>query len=58
MARTAGSAGDLEQVYADFGSSIGYDEEPTDIAYKFAGGALLLLTIGAGMSLLWLQRLP
>lgn len=58
VARTADSAGDLEQVYADFGSTIGFDEEPTDIAYKFAGGALAILAIGAGLSLWWLQRLP
>ncbi len=58
VARTAGSAGDLEQVYADFGSSIGYDEEPTDIAFRFAGASLVILIIGAGLSLWWLQRLP
>lgn len=58
VSRTAESLGDLEQVYADFGSSIGFDEEPTDIAYKFAGGALALLVVGAGLSLWWLQRLP
>jgi Ca-activated chloride channel family protein len=58
VARTAESAGDLEQVYADFGSTIGFDEEPTDIAYKFAGLALAVLAIGASLSLWWLQRLP
>ncbi|MFV0318477.1 MAG: VWA domain-containing protein [Microthrixaceae bacterium] len=58
VARTAGSASDLEQVYADFGSTIGFDEEPTDIAYRFAGIALAVLAIGAGLSLWWLQRLP
>lgn len=58
VARTADSLGDLEQVYADFGSTIGFDEEPTDIAYKFAGIALAVLAIGAGLSLWWLQRLP
>jgi Ca-activated chloride channel family protein len=58
VSRTANTAGDLEQVYADFGSSIGFDEEPTDIAFKFAGFSMLILTIGAGLSLWWLQRLP
>ncbi len=58
VARTAGSAGDLEQVYSDFSSSIGFDEEPTDIAYRFAGFSLAILTVGAVLSLWWLQRLP
>jgi len=58
VARTAESLGDLEQVYADFGSSIGYDEEPTDISYKFTGASLAVLVIGAALSLWWLQRLP
>ncbi|MEZ5347922.1 MAG: VWA domain-containing protein [Microthrixaceae bacterium] len=48
VARTADSASDLEQVYADFGSTIGFDEEQSDIAYKFAGAALAVLTLGAG----------
>jgi Ca-activated chloride channel family protein len=58
VARTAESATDLEQVYADFGSTIGFDEEPTDVAYKFAAVSLAVLTIGAALSLWWLQRLP
>ena len=58
VARSAESLGDLEQVYKDFGSSIGYDEQRTDIGYKFAGLALLLLVAGGGLSLWWLQRLP
>lgn len=58
VTRTADSAGDLEQVYSDFSSAIGFDEEPTDIAYKFAGFSLAILAIGAGLSLWWLQRLP
>jgi Ca-activated chloride channel family protein len=58
VARTAESATDLEQVYADFGSTIGFDEEPTDVAYKFAAASLAVLTIGAALSLWWLQRLP
>jgi len=58
VSRTADSAGDLEQVYADFSSAIGFDEEPTDIAYRFAGISLAILAVGAGLSLWWLQRLP
>lgn len=58
VARTAESATDLEQVYADFGSTVGFDEEPTDIAYRFAAASLAVLTVGAALSLWWLQRLP
>jgi Ca-activated chloride channel family protein len=58
VARTADSLSDLESVYQDFGSSIGFDEETTDIAYRFAAGSFLVLLIGGGLSLWWLQRLP
>ena len=58
VSRTADSAGDLEQVYADFSSAIGFDEELTDVAYRFAGLSLAVLGVGAGLSLWWLQRLP
>jgi Ca-activated chloride channel family protein len=57
-ARTADSLTDLEEVYADFGSSIGYDEETTDIAYRFAAASFLVLLAAGGLSLWWLQRLP
>lgn len=58
VSRTADSLGDLEKVYEDFGSSIGFDEERTDIAYVFAAGSLAVLLVAAGLSLWWLQRLP
>ncbi len=58
VSRTAETLGDLENVYADFGQTIGYDEEPSDISYRFAGGAFAVLVLGAGLSLWWLQRLP
>jgi Ca-activated chloride channel family protein len=58
VSRTAESLGDLESVYADFGKTIGYDEEPSDISYRFAGLAFLSMVISAGLSLWWLQRLP
>lgn len=58
VARTADSLDDLANVYDDFGSSIGYDEEQTDIAYKFSAGSLAVLLIAGALSLWWLQRLP
>lgn len=56
VARTADTLGDLESVYEDFGSSIGFDEERTDISYRFAAGSLLLLVVAGALSLWWLQR--
>lgn len=58
VSRTAESLGDLEQVYDDFGSTIGFDSEPSDISYRFAGAAFVILLLGGGLSLWWLQRLP
>ncbi len=58
VARTADSLDDLAKVYEDFGSSIGYDEEQTDIAYKFSAGSLAVLLAAGALSLWWLQRLP
>ena len=58
VARTADSLDDLARVYEDFGSSIGYDEEQTDIAYKFSAGSLAVLLAAGALSLWWLQRLP
>jgi Ca-activated chloride channel family protein len=53
----AASAAELEQVYADLGSQIGYTTEPKDISPWFVRGGVLVLLIGAVMSLLWTNRL-
>jgi Ca-activated chloride channel homolog len=53
----AASAAELEQVYADLGSQIGYTTEPKDVSYWFVRGGVLLALIGAVMSLLWTNRL-
>ena len=53
----AASAAELEQVYADLGSQIGYTTEPKDISPWFVRGGVLVLLVGAIMSLFWTNRL-
>ena len=53
----AASAAELEQVYADLGSQIGYTTEPKDISPWFVRGGVLLALLGAVLSLLWTNRL-
>ena len=54
----AESLGELESVYADIGSSIGFDREEVEVTDRFVGYAAVLLILGTVMSLLWFQRIP
>jgi Ca-activated chloride channel family protein len=49
---------ELEKVYADIGSAIGTERVPREITDWFVGAGLAVLAVGAGLSLLWFQRLP
>ena len=53
----AATAAELEQVYADLGSQIGYTTEPKDVSYWFVRAGLLLALVGACLSLFWTNRL-
>lgn len=53
----AASAAELEQVYADLGSQIGYTTEPKDVSYWFVRAGVLLAVLGSVLSLLWTNRL-
>jgi Ca-activated chloride channel homolog len=53
----AATAQELEQVYKNLGSQIGYATEPKDISPWFVRGGLLFALVGAGLSLLWTNRL-
>ncbi len=55
---TAESAQDLAQVYDSLGSTIGFEEEPEDVSYRFVAAGLVLLVLAAGASLRWFSRLP
>jgi Ca-activated chloride channel family protein len=53
----AASAAQLQKVYADLGSQIGYTTEPHDISPWFVRTGVFLAFLGAVLSLLWTQRL-
>jgi Ca-activated chloride channel family protein len=55
---TAESAQDLAQVYDSLGSTIGFEEEPEDVSYRFVAAGLVLMVLAAGASLRWFSRLP
>jgi Ca-activated chloride channel homolog len=48
----------LERVYAELGSQIGFEEEKRDITFAFAAGGTVLLLAGGVLSLAWFNRLP
>jgi Ca-activated chloride channel family protein len=54
----AASVTELKQVYEDMGSSIGHRVEPREVTQWYAGVALLLGLLSAGLSLLWTSRIP
>jgi Ca-activated chloride channel homolog len=53
----AASAAELEQVYADLGSQIGYTTEPQDISPWFVRAGVVLAMLGVVLSLFWTNRL-
>ena len=55
---SASSLDQLNKVYTDIGSAIGFEIVHREITDWFAGGALLLLLASAGFSLVWFHRLP
>jgi Ca-activated chloride channel homolog len=54
---TATSIQELEKVYANIGSQIGYTTEHRDISWRFLAAGLLVLLAAAGTSMLWSGRL-
>jgi Ca-activated chloride channel family protein len=54
---TAGNAKELRSVYDRLGSQLGTARRKRQLTSSFAGGALVLLLAGAGMSLAWFGRL-
>jgi len=54
---TAASVGELESVYKDIGSQIGYITKHRDISWRYLTAGLLVLLAAAGSSMLWSARL-
>ena len=54
---TAESVDELDQVYDNIGSAIGFEEEEQEITDWFIGGALVLLVASSLLSVIWFQRL-
>jgi Ca-activated chloride channel family protein len=54
----AETAGQLEDVYADIGSSIGYETVPQEVTARWAGFSLVLLLLTTAGSLAFFGRLP
>ncbi|MBA4179147.1 MAG: VWA domain-containing protein [Anaerolinea sp.] len=49
---------DLDTIYKDLGSKIGYTEEQREVTWAFAGLGALLVAVSGGLSLLWFNRFP
>ena len=54
---TAQDASGLSAVYERLGSQVAMKQEPREVTGAFAGGAIVLLLAGGGLSLRWFRRL-
>jgi Ca-activated chloride channel family protein len=54
----ADSKEELQAVYADIGSSVGYVKERADVSARFIGLALLIAVAAALASMFWFSRIP
>jgi Ca-activated chloride channel family protein len=54
----APTAQDLQSVYANLQSRIGYTNEEQEVTVALVAAGLLLVVIGAGLSAVWFGRLP
>lgn len=55
--KSAESAGQGREVFADLGSQIGYTTQPQEVTTWFVGAGLILAFIATGLALLWSNRL-
>jgi Ca-activated chloride channel family protein len=51
-------AAELESIYANLGTRLSSKQEKREVTVAFAGGGLVLLLLGGGLSLAWFGRLP
>jgi Ca-activated chloride channel family protein len=55
---TAPTAGDLQRIYRDLGSRIGYVHEQREITVAFVAAGAVLLAAGGALAVAWLNRCP
>lgn len=55
--KSAESAGQGREVFADLGSQIGYTTQPQEVTIWFVGAGLILAFLATGLALLWTNRL-
>jgi Ca-activated chloride channel family protein len=55
---SAATGEELQSVYEDIGSSVGYETEAREVGRWFTGAALVLATLAALGSLVWFSRIP
>jgi Ca-activated chloride channel family protein len=55
---SAPTAADLQAVYQNLGSRVGYVEEPQEVTATFAGASAALLVAGGLLALVWFNRFP
>ncbi len=55
---SAESLEELDAVYNDIGSAIGYEDAEREVTDWFVGGTLAALVVAGLLNLLWFQRLP
>jgi Ca-activated chloride channel family protein len=55
---SAATGEELQSVYRDIGSSVGFEEEAREVGRWFTGVALVLAMLAAVGSLVWFSRLP
>jgi Ca-activated chloride channel family protein len=53
---TATSVQELESVYQDIGSQIGYTTEHRDVSWRFLTVGLIVTLVAAGLSMYWSTR--
>lgn len=54
----APTASDLEDIYDDLGSRLGFEERQSDRTWPWAAAAAAFMVAGAGLSLAWFNRFP
>ena len=54
---TAANSADASEVYAHLAKQLGHKQVKRELTASFAGGGLVLLLLGSGLSLLWFGRL-